>query len=81
MTPEILGQVRTLLAAIGGSIVAKGYFDAAVMEALVGLLVLAIPAVWSWWSKRPTSTEARQTAGRVEAHPTAEPIPPKEVSP
>lgn len=76
MTPEILSAFRSILIAIGSIFVTKGYVDTAALEAIAGGLLAVAAAAWGIYSKRPTSTEARKTAGKVEAHPTAEPIAP-----
>jgi len=76
MTPEILSAIRSALIALGAFAVGKGWLDSAALETIVAGIVAAVTA-WGVYSKRPMSTEARQVAGKVEAHPTAEPIAPK----
>lgn len=76
MTPEILSAIRSALIALGAFAVGKGWLDSAALETIVAGIVAAVTA-WGIYAKRPTSSEARMTAGKVEAHPTAEPILPK----
>lgn len=49
---QIWGIVRTILAAGGGFLVAKGYFDAATLNAILGALGTLFVAGWSIWSNR-----------------------------
>lgn len=48
---QIWGIARTILAAAGGFIVAKGYVDDATLQAILGGLGTVFVAVWSVWSK------------------------------
>lgn len=53
MTAEqIWGIVRTILAAAGGYIVAKGWIDNATLQSVIGALGTIFIAVWSVWSKK-----------------------------
>lgn len=53
MTPEqIWGIIRTILAAGGGYIVAKGWVDNETLTAILGGLGTIFIAGWSFWSKR-----------------------------
>jgi hypothetical protein len=65
MTPDILAQVRVLLAALGGGLVGKGIVSEEIVEAAVGLLILLIPSIWAWIARRPWSKEAIATAEKV----------------
>lgn len=49
---EVYGVVRTLLAAIGGVVVGKGYIDSETAMALAGAFATLAAAVWSVRSKR-----------------------------
>lgn len=49
---EIYGVVRTILAAIGGVAVGKGYIDSETAVALAGAIATVAAAVWSVKSKR-----------------------------
>ena len=49
---EIYGVVRTVLAAIGGIAVGKGYIDSETAVALAGAFATIAAAVWSVKSKR-----------------------------
>lgn len=49
---EIWGVVRTILAAAGGYVVAKGYIDDATLTAVLGGLGTIFVAVWSVWAKK-----------------------------
>lgn len=50
---QIWGIVRTILAAAGGYVVAKGWIDNATLQAVLGALGTLFVAGWSVWSKRP----------------------------
>ena len=53
MTAEqIWGIVRTILAAIGGYIVANGWIDNATVQSVIGALGTIFVAIWSVWAKK-----------------------------
>lgn len=54
---QVWGIVRTILAAGGGYIVAKGWLDDATLTAILGALGVLFTAGWSVWAKR-TATPA-----------------------
>lgn len=49
---QVWGIVRTVLAAGGGYVVAKGWLDAAALESIIGALGVLFVTGWSVWSKR-----------------------------
>ena len=49
---EVYGVVRTVLAAVGGVLVGKGYIDSETAVSLAGALATIAAAVWSVNSKR-----------------------------
>jgi hypothetical protein len=49
---QIWGIVRTILAAGGGYVVAKGYIDNATMTSIIGAVGTLFIAGWSVWSKK-----------------------------
>lgn len=49
---QIWGIVRTILAAGGGYVVAKGYLDNATMTSIIGAIGTLFIAGWSVWSKK-----------------------------
>ena len=49
---QIWGIVRTILAAAGGYIVAKGWVDNATLQSVIGALGTIFIAVWSVWAKK-----------------------------
>lgn len=49
---QIWGIVRTVLAAGGGYIVAKGYIDNETLMAVIGGIGTIFIAGWSYWSKK-----------------------------
>ncbi len=49
---QVWGIVRTILAAGGGYIVAKGYVDNATMTSIIGAIGTLFIAAWSVWSKK-----------------------------
>ena len=52
-TEQIAGILRTILAALGGYVVAKGVVDAATYTALSGAAVTIVVALWSYRSNKP----------------------------
>jgi ABC-type nickel/cobalt efflux system permease component RcnA len=55
MTPEIIGGiVRTVIASVGGALVAAGYVGTDDLEnatSIVGAIVVAVTGGWSIWQK------------------------------
>lgn len=49
---EVYGVVRTLLAALGGVVVGKGWIDSETAVALAGAGATIVAGVWSVRSKR-----------------------------
>ncbi len=49
---QVWGIVRTILAAAGGYVVAKGYIDNGTMTSIIGALGTLFVAGWSVWSKK-----------------------------
>ena len=49
---QVWGIVRTILAACGGYVVAKGYVDNATFQSILGGVGTVFVAVWSYWSKK-----------------------------
>lgn len=49
---EVYGVVRTVLAALGGIAVGKGYIDSETAVALAGAIATVAAAIWSVKSKR-----------------------------
>jgi hypothetical protein len=47
----VLGQLRTVLAAIGGLLVARGMVTADGLNEIIGAVVICVPAIWSAWEK------------------------------
>lgn len=48
------GIVRTVLASVGGVLVAKGYVDDATLQACIGALITLGTGVWSVVQKKKT---------------------------
>lgn len=58
MTSEAIGGiVRAVLAALGGYLVGKGYFDQAAVNELVGAGVVIATGVWSVLNKRKLTAQ------------------------
>lgn len=57
--------VRLALQAIAGALVARGVGDAALWEALIGVLVSAAGAIWSWCVRRRLQAEAKRGAAAL----------------
>lgn len=49
---QVWGLVRTVLAAVGGWVVAKGYADDALVQAILGGVGTIFVGAWSYASKR-----------------------------
>jgi len=63
MTSEqIQGIIRTVLAALGGFIVAKGWVSSEMWAWIVGGAATIGPAIWSWVSNRPAAIAASAQA-------------------
>lgn len=54
---EVYGVVRTILAAVGGVLVGKGYIDSETAVALAGAIATIAAAAWSVKSKRVISKD------------------------
>jgi hypothetical protein len=54
---EIYGVVRTILAAVGGVFVGKGYIDSETALALAGAIATIVAATWSIKSKRKVAQD------------------------
>ena len=52
MSQEVQGQIRTILAFIGGVAVSRGWIDSETMLGIVGGVTAIVAAVWSWRSKK-----------------------------
>lgn len=52
MTQELTGVFRAVLAAAGGGLIAKGYADAATVDAIAGAVAVLFTAIWSIYQKR-----------------------------
>ena len=50
---QLGGILRAILAAAGGSLVAKGVVDAGTATAVSGALVTILTAGWSWYTNKP----------------------------
>lgn len=62
------GQLRVLLGCVAGWFIGKGYVTAEVANALIGLLVLLWPLVWSWIShKRAEERTVQREVAAVNA--------------
>lgn len=49
---EVYGVVRTIIAALGGLAVGKGYIDSETAVSLAGAIATVAAAIWSVKSKR-----------------------------
>ncbi len=52
---QLLGILRTLLAAAGGYVVAKGWTDAATATAATGAIITLLTAGWSFYTHSKTA--------------------------
>jgi hypothetical protein len=55
---QIWGIARTILSAVGGWAVGKGYVDNELMTAVLGGVGTIFIAGWSFWSKKQTPPAA-----------------------
>ena len=62
---QITGIIRAVGAAIGGFVIAKGWFSAETWSWIIGGVVTIGTALWSLWTNRPASLAAgaQQSAG------------------
>lgn len=49
---EIDGQIRTIISAGAGFLVAKGWIASSFVEPITGVVMLILAAAWSWYSKK-----------------------------
>lgn len=59
---QIGGIIRTILAAIGGVIVGKGWIDNETMLAISGAIATIVVGGWSWWTNRASKVVDPATA-------------------
>ena len=52
---QVWGILRTILAALGGWVVAKGYVDNATFQTILGAVGTLFVAVWSVLAKKPAN--------------------------
>ncbi len=50
-TPVLMGQIRTVLATVGGGLVAHGYINDSTLNLWIGIVMALVPVVWSAYSK------------------------------
>ena len=55
---QITGIIRSILAALGGFIIAKGWVNAETWAWIVGGAATVGPMIWSWISNRPAAIAA-----------------------
>ncbi len=56
---SIQSVIRTLLAAAGSWLVAKGLLDNATMNNALGAIMVIIPVVWGIWDKYKTASNTK----------------------
>lgn len=59
---QITGILRAILAAVGGIILSKGWFDASTWAWISGGIVTLAVAGWSIWNNRPAAVAASAQA-------------------
>jgi hypothetical protein len=59
---SILGLLRTVLAALGGLMVAKGLVSSDTLNQYIGAFMIVVPAIWSVWEKIKESQAAAAKA-------------------
>lgn len=59
---QIYGLIRTILAAIGGLAVGKGWIDSATVTTVAGALATVIVAFWSAWANKKANLVASVSA-------------------
>ena len=55
---QITGVLRAILAALGGFVLAKGWFSVDVWNWIVGSVITIVPVVWSIINNRPSAIAA-----------------------
>ncbi len=55
---QLLGILRAILGAVGGFVLGKGWFNAETWAWITGGILTVGPAVWSWFTNRPSSMAA-----------------------
>lgn len=59
MNDQLTGILRALLSAAGGFVLAKGWVSAEMWAWITGGALTIGPAVWSWFTNRPSSIAAK----------------------
>ncbi len=59
---QVLGIVRTVLAAVAGYLTGHGLLDANLAAVILGPLTALVVAGWSYWSNRPAKIVETATA-------------------
>lgn len=62
---QLASALRTLLAALGGYAVAKGWLTADVAAALVPVVLIGLPLLWSQFKVRRSNAKMRTMADRL----------------
>jgi len=52
MNSVLAGQLRAVIAATGGVVAGTGATDGSLEQAVGGIVMALVSALWSWWSKR-----------------------------
>ncbi len=55
---QIMSLARAFLMAVGTAMVAKGYISSAILEPLIGLVVMVVPVVWSMYAHTESNAVA-----------------------
>lgn len=56
---QILVYARQILLTFGTALVTKGYLDDGTLQAIVGGIIAAAGAVWTWYANRPNGMIAK----------------------
>lgn len=57
---QVGGIVRAILAGMAGVLVTKGYVDQSTLNTIIGAVVEAGVAYWSYWSNHSTRIEVKK---------------------
>lgn len=46
----LFSAIRSVLVAVGGVVTAKGYADDALVQGVIGVVMMILPAIWGVWA-------------------------------
>ena len=69
MLEALLSLLRSCLIAAAAFLVGKGYLNATIAEALIGVIMIAIPIGWGMWQKFAADKKTRELVAAAIVDP------------